>query len=161
ESSIWASGPVRGTSFQMGLDLADAAALSDYTLRAFSASATTYASMPWPGHHTLALRAAGAIASGTYTRSGTYFVGGYDLNQSLVDAVTSGVFNGSFVLRGYPAHAYAGREYVLANAEYRLPIYIVDHGISTLPVYLRRLDANLFIDWGGAFNDFNAHAFKW
>ena len=62
------------------------------------------------------------------------------------------LFNGSFVLRGYPPRVYAGSEYVLANIEYRIPMFYPDRGISTLPLYLRRLDANLFMDYGGAFN---------
>jgi hypothetical protein len=64
------------------------------------------------------------------------------------------------VLRGYPPGAYAGSEYVLANFEYRAPIAYVDHGISTLPLYLRRLDGNLFVDYGGAFDTFDIRGLR-
>jgi hypothetical protein len=109
--------------------------------------------MPWPGHHTLALRTSGAASGGGYPRGSSYSVGGYDLaNNSLPDTILSGVFNGAYVLRGYPAGDYSGAEYLLQSLEYRVPVYIVDHGYATLPVYFRRIDANLFLDYGGAFN---------
>jgi outer membrane protein assembly factor BamA len=120
---------------------------------------STYLPMPWPGNHTLAVRGAGALAGGTYSRNGVYFVGGYDLeNVSLVDAVTTGAFDGAFVVRGYPARSVVGRQYLLYNMEYRAPIFAPDRGISTLPVFFRRIDANLFLDYGGAFNRLDLHA---
>ena len=41
---------------------------------------------------------------------------------------------------------------MLGNLEYRFPIAYPDHGLSTLPLYLRRLDGNVFVDYGGAFD---------
>jgi hypothetical protein len=159
EGSIATAGPARGVSFSVGLDLADEALASDFTLRAFEYSAAAYLPMPWPGHHTLAIRSAGALSTGTYGRTGVYFVGGYDLeSHDLVDSIESGVFNGAFVVRGYPARAFVGREYLLENLEYRFPIAIVDRGPATLPVFLRRLDGNLFLDYGGAFNELDLGA---
>jgi outer membrane protein assembly factor BamA len=109
--------------------------------------------MPWPGNHTLALRSGGGLATGTFARRGVFFVGGLNLeNTSLFDQLSNGVFNGAFVLRGYPPGSSSGRAYLLQNIEYRIPLAEVDRGISTLPVYLRRIDANLFLDYGGAFN---------
>jgi hypothetical protein len=154
EGSQDASGALRGFSAYIALDYASEYTGSTYTLRSVNTSLAGYVEMPWPGHHTLALRAGGAVSGGSY--GPTQFVGGYDLaNNSFPQTLLSGVFNGAFVLRGYPPGAYSGSEYVLANAEYRFPIAFVDHGISTLPLYLRRLDGNVFVDYGGAFNDFD------
>jgi outer membrane protein assembly factor BamA len=159
EGSIATAGPARGVAFSAGFDYADDATGSEYSFRAFEASLSTYFSMPWPGHHTLAVRSAGALAGGTYSRNGVYFVGGYDLeNVSLVDSVTTGAFDGAFVVRGYPARSFVGRQYLLYNMEYRVPIFAPDRGISTLPVFFRRIDANLFLDYGGAFNRLDLHA---
>jgi hypothetical protein len=161
EGSIDASGPARGIALSLGLDYADEALVSDYSLRAFEYSLTGYIPMPWPGHHTLAVRSSGGIASGTYGRGGVYSVGGYDLEQNtILDTVTTGIFNAAFVLRGYPPRAYIGREYLLETAEYRFPIAIIDRGVSTLPVYLRRFDGNLFVDYGGAFDDLDLDAIE-
>jgi hypothetical protein len=160
EGNFDAAGYPRGVALGIGVDFADTATGSTYTLRAFSASLTGYAEMPWPGHHTLAARTSGAVAAGSYPERSPYYVGGYDLqNHGLVDTVTSGIYNGAFVLRGYPAGAYAGSEYLLQTFEYRVPVVQPDHGLSTLPVYLRRIDANLFLDWGGAFNKLRVDQF--
>jgi hypothetical protein len=32
-----------------------------------------------------------------------------------------------------------------------------DHGLSSLPLFLRRIDGNVFWDYGGAFDDFDFH----
>ncbi|MFO0756832.1 MAG: hypothetical protein U0359_10085 [Byssovorax sp.] len=158
EGSVETAGPARGVSFSVGLDYGGPYVGSSYTARAINSSIYGYIPMPWPGHHTLALRAGAAISTGSYPRYGTYSVGGYDLdNNDLPSTILSGVFNGAFVLRGYPARAYSGLSYFLQNIEYRAPILKVDHGISTLPFYLRRIDGALFCDWGGAFDDFHFH----
>lgn len=149
-------GTGRGMAIGLGVDLAERATGSDFTLRAFEVSFAGYVPMPWPGRHTLALRAAGAMAAGQYTRRGIYYVGGYDLEQNgFLDTLTSGVFDGAFALRGYPPLVYAGRQYLLTTAEYRFPVVKADRGLATLPVYLRRIDASAFVDYGGAFDAFD------
>src|SRR5262249_20747647 len=60
--------------------------------------------------------------------------------------------DGAFVMRGYDARVYYGRAFTLQTAEYRFPVWRVDRGLSTLPLYLRRIDGNLFMDFGGAFD---------
>lgn len=160
ESSYDAAGPARGFALSLSADLAERATASDFTLQAFSSVISAYFQMPWPGHHTLALRTSGAISGGDYP-SGNYFVGGYDLeNYTLIDTVTTGIFNGAFVLRGYKPGTYSGRAYVLQNAEYRIPVLKVDRGPWTLPLYLQRIDANLFLDFGGAFNRFKTKSVR-
>ncbi len=156
EGSADASASVRGVSFGFSADYASPYTGSTYRTFDISGGLTGYIPMPWPGHQTLAVQMGGAASFGDYPRGGAYFVGGYDLaDHSLPDTIASGVFNGSFVLRGYPPGIYSGSEYVLTNLEYRAPLWYVDHGVSTLPIYLRRLDGNVFVDYGGAFDDFD------
>jgi hypothetical protein len=158
EGSIETAGAARGFSFNIGLDYGGLVTGSTYTSRGASMSAVGYLSMPWPGHQTLAVRTAGAVSGGNYPRGGTYSVGGYDLEgNSLPSTLLSGAFNGSFALRGYPPRAYSGASYFLQNVEYRVPLFKPDRGLSTLPVYLRRIDGNLFWDYGGAFDSFDFH----
>ncbi|APR84120.1 tolB protein precursor [Minicystis rosea] len=153
EGSYDASGAIRGVALGVALDYAGPYVGSTYSLRGISGSVTGYIPMPWSRWHTLALRAAGAIQDGDYPRGSPYTVGGYDLaGTSLPSEVMSGVFNGSFVLRGYPPRVYRGKQYLLTNIEYRFPILYPDHGISTLPLFLRRIDGNVFLDYGGAFD---------
>jgi hypothetical protein len=161
ENSLDTSASPRGVTLSIGLDYASPYTGSSYTVYNANASIVGYVSMPWRGHQTLALRLAGAISAGDYPRNGAYYVGGYDLaNNSLPSTVLSGVFNGSFALRGYPPDVYYGSEYVLANAEYRFPLVYLDRGVSTLPIYLRRLDGNVFTDYGGAFDDLDLQAIR-
>lgn len=156
EDGLRTTGSARGFSFNLGVDFGGDPTASAFSTYAFSGTLTGYIPNPFVKYHTLALRASGGVSGGQYPRGNTYYVGGYDLrNNSLPDTVISGVFNGAFVVRGYPANAFGGKEYVLANAEYRFPIYVPEVGPSTLPVYLRRIDGNLFTDMGGAFNDFD------
>jgi hypothetical protein len=158
EGSLDTAGSARGVTFNIGLDYGGVATGSTYTSRGASAQIVGYLSMPWPGHQTMAIRTSGAISAGNYPRGGNYSVGGYDLdNNSLPSTLLSGAFNGSFALRGYPPRAYSGASYFLQNVEYRIPLFRPDHGISTLPLYLRRLDGNVYWDYGGAFDDFNFH----
>jgi len=153
EGGFTAPGSVDGFSLSLGLDIGDEAIGSSESVYSGSFALTGYVSMPWSGDHVLALRASGAMAKGSYSRRGIYFLGGYNLeNISVLDSITSGVLQGAFVLRGYPPSAFKGSTYLLGNAEYRLPIYEVDRGVSTLPVYLRRIDGNIYLDYGGAFD---------
>lgn len=159
ESSLDAAGAIRGYSMRVGVEYAGRATGSDYSLTTFEGSIAGYIPMPYPGLHTLALRGAGGIAAGTYPRDGYYFVGGYDLERhDLVDTITTGIYDGSFVLRGYAPASIGGRAYVLQNVEYRFPIVKPDRGLSTLPAYLRRIDGNLFLDYGGAFDKLDLDA---
>jgi outer membrane protein assembly factor BamA len=156
ERTAYAAGPARGFVLNLGIDVADDFTASDESLYAATYVAQGYLQMPWRGDHTLALRSAGGMATGTFTRSTVFYVGGYNLEEAgLPDLLTSTVFNGAFVLRGYEPSTYRGTNYVLNNVEYRIPIAAVDRGIQTLPLFLRRIDGNLFVDWGGAWNRFD------
>lgn len=153
EGALDAAGPARGTTFRLGVDFADEATGSDYSLRNFNYDLATYVPMPWPGHHTVLLRNAGGVSGGNFPRRGLYFVGGHDIDDvSTFDALTQ-LFDTGFILRGYEPGAYVGDEYLLSTAEYRFPLLVPDSGLSTLPVYLRRVDGALFVDYGGAFDE--------
>ncbi len=155
ETSHDAGVPARGIGFNAGLDYAGPSTGSSYTSYAFASGIGAYLPMPWPGHHTFALRMAGAISGGTYPRGGTYVLGGYDLeNTSLFDTLLVGIYNSTFTLRGYEPRSFGGKAYFSQTLEYRFPILQPDVGISTLPLYLRRIDGSLFLDYGGAFNHF-------
>jgi outer membrane protein assembly factor BamA len=155
EQSFYALGPVRGTTFRVSLDVADDFLGSEESLYSARYNLATYIQLPW-GYQTLALRSGGGMSAGSFARRGTFFVGGYNLeNTPLLDQVTNGVLDGAFVLRGYEPGSFRGRTFILNSAEYRVPIIDLDLGIETVPVYLRNVAANFYIDYGGAFDDFN------
>lgn len=161
EGALDTPGPARGFSLAVGVDVSDEATGASESLYEATYSASAYLPVPWARNQVLALRSAGGLATGSYARRGVYYVGGYGLDDTgVLDTVTSGVFNGAFVLRGYPAGAFSGTAYTLQTAELRFPIAVPDRGLSTLPLYLRRIDGNVYADFGGAFDEFDASAVR-
>lgn len=156
ESSIDAAGGTRsGFGVGVGASVSDESIGSDASLYTFNASASAYVPMPWPGHQTIAMQASGAVSGGDFARRGTYYVGGYDFKSNgPLDTLILGAYDGAFVLRGYDPGAFAGSAYLLTTIEYRAPIAKVNWGPSTMPIFLRRIDASAFADWGGAFDEF-------
>ena len=159
ESYNMSVGPERGFSLGASVDLADLYTASDYSIYAFGYNATGYLPMPWFQHHTLALHLGGATSAGDYPRRGLYFVGGF-ADTTIQNVINNTVFQGGFVLRGYEPVSFIGSQYHLFNAEYRFPLMTVDRGISTLPVYLQRMSGNLFLDYGGAFNQLDIENYR-
>ncbi len=161
EGSFFTAGAARGFDLTLGLDLADDFTASEESFYAATYVLSGYLSMPWPGYHTLAMRSSGGLATGTFTQRTIFFVGGYNLEGvGFPDLLTSTAFNGAFVLRGYEPGVFRGNSYLLNNIEYRIPLASPDFGIQTLPLFLRRVDANLFLDWGGAWRRFDFDAVK-
>lgn len=154
EGSFDTAGAPRGISVALSAELGDEALGSQDSIYSLNGTVTGYIEVPWGKWHTLAVRTAGGMSKGTFTQRGTFFVGGYNLdNVSFLDMLLDGSFNGSFVLRGYDPGSYRGSSFILQNLEYRFPIAFPDRGLLTVPLFLRRLDANLFMDYGGAFDD--------
>jgi len=161
EGGLDTPGPARGFALSVGIDVSDRATGSTESLYEASYSASGYLPLPWAKNQVLALRSAGGLATGSYSRRGLFYVGGYNLaNPSLLDTLTSGSMSGAFALRGYPASSYSGSAYTLQTAELRFPIAVPDVGLSTLPAYLRRIDGNLYVDYGGAFDTFDFRAVR-
>ncbi len=136
ESTVYATGPERGVSVGLGADYGSAATASDDTFYSLLLRSTGYVPLPWARHHVLALGVNGGAAGGSYPRLGLFYTGG-------------------FVLRGYEPAQFSGTKFALMNAEYRMPLWYTDGGVSTLPVYLRKVSGVAFADWGGAFSTFD------
>ena len=83
-------------------------------------------------------------------RRGTFSIGGFP-EVSPIDGLLNGLVLGGVALRGYPAFDRSGTQYHLLQLEYRFPIWRINRGVLTLPVYLNRIHAALFADGGDAF----------
>jgi dipeptidyl aminopeptidase/acylaminoacyl peptidase len=106
--------------------------------------------LPWARDHTLSLRLAGGVAAGNLTRRGVFFIGGFpeqDVLRSIIDMSRVG---GTF-LRGYPPGVVYGDQYHLLNVEYHLPLFNIEKGLSTLPIYFTHVHGSVFVDFGNAF----------
>lgn len=162
ESSFDAVGAPRGYTLRLRLEAGDEFTASQDSFYRVDGSVTGYFEMPWGYRHTLALATAGGMSRGSFARRGTFFVGGFNLeNLDVIDTLTGSAQSGGFILRGYEPGSYRGANYILQNVEYRIPIAYPDWGPSTLPLYVRRLDANLFFDWGGAFDRVDFDEIGW
>ncbi len=124
---------------------------SDFKTTTFSYGWSEFIPMPWWYDHVLALRLAGGIGSGDLARRGLFFIGGFpeqDVLRSFFDP-TSRV--GGAFLRGYPPGVVYGDQYHLLNVEYRFPLFSIEKGFSTLPLYFNNVHATAFVDVGNAF----------
>lgn len=152
-------GPKRGFTASMFGSAANMYTASQYTLYAFGYDARGYVPMPWLRHHTLALHGSGATGAGDYPRRGLYYVGGF-VDVPLLDTLQNSIFQGGYVLRGYRPTSFIGSQFHLFNVEYRFPLLVVDHGLSTLPLFLQRLNGNLFLDYGGSFDQLDVENWR-
>lgn len=159
ERYLYSVGASRGFSLSMGFDAAARETASEYSFYSFNASVTKYIQTPWHRDHTILLRGSSAVSGGTYPRQNIYYVGGF-VDLPPLDVIQKNLFQGGFVLRGYPANAYSGRQYHLANIEYRFPIWHPERGVSTLPAFWNRLAGLAFLDYGGAFEQLDTKSFQ-
>jgi WD40-like Beta Propeller Repeat len=149
----------RGISLGLDLNLTHEALASNYRGFTSTLNLTTYLQMPWLRHHVLALHGGAGISGGSFPGRGAFYVGGF-VDLPVVDSVRNLLIQGGIVLRGYEPVAVTGTSYVLSNAEYRFPIWNIDRGASTLPVFLNRINGAFFLDYGSAFDSFQEAQFK-
>lgn len=142
--------PSNGTAVSLTGSLSDPLIGSEFRSVALTWELRQYLRMPWAQHHVLALHYAGGISDGEPGQRNIFSVGGFP-DVSPIDALVSGAILGGAALRGYPAYVRSGTQYHLAQLEYRFPIWRVNRGILTLPIYLNRIHAAVFVDAGDAF----------
>lgn len=111
-----------------------------------------YHKLPWGQTASLSLRLAGGILANDQGSTGGFSLGGVpeqDLARSVIENLRSG---SSGYLRGYGRGAAFGRQYHLANLEYRQELWDLERGLATLPVFVRRLHVAGLLDVGNAFD---------
>lgn len=145
--------PTDGVSARLGLGLQQDFVDRELNTVNFTYGFSGYLSVPFLKHHVLAGQLSGGIARSTFPGSHGYAIGGYSPQDVLSDIVWQRP-SSAFVLRGYPARISSGSQYQVWTAEYRLPLWRLDHGFSTVPVFLRQLKGQLFFDAGRAFDGF-------
>lgn len=93
-------------------------------------------------HQVLALRAAGGHSQGATRAVQTFSAGAVGASPSVVD-VSGGALG---LFRGDTGGVLAGRQIVVGNAEYRLPLTRIERGYGTWPLLLRQAHASVFVD---------------
>jgi Tol biopolymer transport system component len=110
---------------------------------------TEYKTPPWARLHALALLYSGGVGIGD--KRGVFALGGF-VDQDLVRSLFLNRRQCCLFLRGYPAGSLIGDQFHLLSAEYRAPLYIIEQGYTTFPLYLRRVSGAAFVDAGNAFS---------
>lgn len=159
ERYLWSVGNERGYSLGLAFDLTDPALGSDFSGFVTNGDFTAYTLMPWLKHHSLAFHAGAGTSGGTFPGRGAFFVGSF-VDLPVIDSVRNVLIQGGITLRGYPSVIQAGRSYALGNLEYRFPIVNIDRGPSTLPFFINRINGNVFLDYGSAFDLLDTAQFK-
>lgn len=159
QSFLWSVAGEKGFSLSANIDATHPELGSDYSAFAATVDFTTYHVMPWLQHHSLALHAGAGSAAGSFPGHGPFYVGGF-VDLPVYDTVRNILIQGGITLRGYAPVVEVGNNYALFNAEYHFPIMNIDRGYSTLPIFIQRINGNLFADYGSAFNDAATAEFK-
>ncbi|MCC6998827.1 MAG: PD40 domain-containing protein [Deltaproteobacteria bacterium] len=126
---------------------------SDAEAATFTWSWNQFFQLPWGHGHAASVRYQGGLSSVRGGPVGVFFLGGVP-DQSIEDIVRALIENrriGPPALHGYPGGLIFGDQYHLLNLDWRFPVWNVERGAGTLPVYLGRMHAALFADVGTAF----------
>ena len=140
----------KGRTISIGLRVDHPSLGSDYQSTQVTYAWTEYLDLPWAQDHVLALRLGGGIASGDLRRRGIFFIGGFP-EQDLLRAVFDSTRIGGVYLRGYPPGVVFGDQYHLFNLEYRMPLFEIEKGVLSLPIYFNYIHLAAFADVGNAF----------
>jgi len=106
----------------------------------------------WGTSPVLALRLVGGIRAGDRVTSGGFALGGVPAQDVAMSIVNSARSSPIGYLHGYPSRAVTGNQYHLLNAEYRQELWRIEHGLGTLPIYVRRLHVGVMSDLATAFD---------
>jgi outer membrane protein assembly factor BamA len=100
----------------------------------------------------MALRLGGGFAGGRRGDVEPFVVGGVP-EQDLISALMNQSHASGVYLRGFPANAFAGRNYHHGTVEYRLPVWRPRAGLDTLPVFAQDLSLAVFSDVALVYDD--------
>jgi hypothetical protein len=148
--------PERGLAVGATAEFVQQALGADADARVLTTDARLY--LPGAGrHHVVALRLGGGASTGSPDTGRIFLLGG--------SAAAPGVANlGSeafSLLRGFAPDSFAGRRAVVANLDYRLPLWRPERGHGILPLFLHTLHAAVFADAGHAWTrEFSARDIK-
>ena len=149
---LYSVGPRVGKQIALSLRMDHPAVGSDFQALSLNYRWNWWRELPWGVTPTLAVRLAGGVRTTNRRRVSTFALGGAP-TQDVVDAIINTVRAGNTgFLRGYPRSILRGTQYHLLNLEYRQELLEIEHGISTLPLYIRRLHFAGLFDAGNAFD---------
>ena len=142
--------PSEGRNFGASVSVSHPVIGSQFRSVRMSWAWTRYVEAPWAQHHVFAFRYAGGISGGDLGRRGLFSTGGFP-DANIVDQLRQQSPFGGVALRGYDPFSRAGTAFQLAQLEYRFVLGRIMRGPGTLPVFLNRSYALVFMDVGDAY----------
>ena len=120
-----------------------------------TAEARKYVSLPWGRGHVLALRGVVGATVGTDIPQKTFRMGG-----PYGDSPYVSLPDRYYALRGYPTSFQRGNNIYVGSVEYRLPLFLIERGPWTVPVFLRSVALTVFAEAGQAFDHADYAAYQ-
>jgi hypothetical protein len=107
-----------------------------------------YVTAPWAPNHVFAWKLSGGLSLGSTFRYGSFRLGG-SFSENGVTVIPQEWR----ALRGYYTSTRDGETYWLVSGEYRFPIWQIQRGVGTIPLFLRYLSGAVVVDAGNAWDD--------
>ncbi len=139
--------PEHGRSIGFAIRHYSSALGGDFNEWLFTGDARAYLNNPLFHNHVFALRLTGAFALGPDYKE-KFYLGG-EQGASIFSVQTARVYP----LRGFLQNSESGTGLFGAYLEYRFPIWHIERGIWTLPIYFERLHMALFCDAANTFGN--------
>ncbi len=153
KGTTWTVGPQEGKSFTASVRMDHPSLGSDFHALTLSYRWNSALRLPFGETTVLAWRLAGGISTTDRRRTGVFVLGGVP-EQDVPNAIRNTLRAGNTgYLRGFEPRSAFGRQFHLLNLEYRQILVEVEKGLSTLPIYVRRIHFAGLFDAGDAFND--------
>lgn len=142
--------PENGVTALLDFENLSRAMGSDATRRTARGDVRGYIAIPYAstplGRHVLAIRGAAGRSSGDFVLQRELRVGGVGIGEFLGVDITD------FPVRGYETGILRGDSAALASVEYRFPLWQIERGPATYPIFFNRLVGDVFYDTGSAWN---------
>ncbi len=145
-------GPVEGHEASASLRYDDTALGARFRALTLSWQARGYWKLPLGETPALTVRYAGGIRVTDNDRGSAYSLGGSPEQDLATAIIQSQRTSNTGRLRGYEARVVVGDRFHLVNVEYRQRLWLVERGLATIPVYLRRVHLAGFADAGVAYD---------
>lgn len=149
---LYGTGPGQGMEASASLRVDHPALGADYRALQLSWFWRGYRRVPWGESTNLMVRYTGGLRASDLARGAAYALGGVpsqDVARAVIDSTRQ---SPTGYLRGYEPRVIFGNVFHLANLEYRHTLFTAEHGLSTLPIYLKRLHGALLFDAGAAYD---------
>jgi hypothetical protein len=157
EQFAYSISPERGVSLGLSASLQDPVLGADYDATTAQWSARAYYPIPLLSRHVLTAGMFGGLTRSNFRARSAFSIGGLG-PQDLLSSVVFQTPTGGLPVRGFAPFVQSGQRFFWGNVEWRLPIWDLDQGFSTVPLYLRRIKARVFFDAGSAYNGYLADA---